>query len=112
MTDRKRLLLVLACALFAATCAGGQKISTESDGSFDFSQHQKYMWKGNRLMTRQNPDTNEVLDRKIVKAVNKQLAAKGFIVVKENPDFYVFYDGGGSSQIGRASCRERVFRTV
>ena len=50
-------------------------------------------------MTRQNPDTNEVLNLKIVKAVNKELASKGFIEVKEKPDFYVYYDGGGNANI-------------
>jgi hypothetical protein len=49
-------------------------------------------------MTRQHPDTNEVMDLKIVKAVNQTLAARGFAEVKEKPDFYVRYDGGGNSQ--------------
>jgi hypothetical protein len=54
-------------------------------------------------MTRQHPDTNAIMDLKIVKAVNQALIAKGFVEVKENPDFYIYYDGGGDMQIGAGS---------
>jgi hypothetical protein len=37
-----------------------------------------------------HPDTNEVMDLKIVKAVNRLLAAKGFVEVKDKPDFCIF----------------------
>jgi hypothetical protein len=101
MKRRCRLwLLALACALLTVEDSSGQKISTNTDENYNFSQHKRYMWRGNRLMTRQHPDTNEVLDRKIVKAVNRELTAKGFVEVKEKPDFYIFYDGGGGSQLG------------
>jgi hypothetical protein len=101
MTNRKgRSLASFAFLAVLASSSFGQKISTKVDDNFNFAEHKKYMWRGNRLMTRQNPDTNEVLDRKIVKAVNRELTAKGFSEVKENPDFYLFYDGGGSSQLG------------
>jgi len=101
MTNRRGVLLVgMVCLLLMAAATRAQKISTKADDTFNFSEHKKYMWRGNRLMTRQNPDTNQVLDLKIVKAVNRELAAKGFVEVKENPDFYISYDGGGSSQLG------------
>jgi len=50
-------------------------------------------------MTRQHPDTNEEMDLKIVRAVNQTLTPKGYIEVKNEPDFYVYYDGGGDMQI-------------
>ena len=100
MTHRQRkLVTAFACLMILVGGSHAQKISTNFDESFHFAEHKKYMWRGNRLMTRQHPDTNEVLDRKIVKAVNQDLAAKGFTEVKENPDFYIFYDGGGSSEL-------------
>lgn len=99
-TWRRLSFLVVACAVGIATGTYGQKISTKSDGDYNFSGHKNYMWRGNRLMTRQNPDTNEVLDLKIVKAVNRDLAGKGFVEVKEKPDFYIYYDAGGNSQLG------------
>ena len=45
-----------------------------------------------------NPDTNEVLDIKIVKAVNKNLAAKGFVEVADKPDFYILLRWGEGTQ--------------
>jgi hypothetical protein len=89
---------VLFSVLMAAA-AYGQKVTTQTNGDFNFAAHKSYMWKKNYLMTRQNPDTNEVLNLKIVKAVNKELASKGFVEVKEKPDFYVYYDGGGNANI-------------
>src|SRR3974390_3744591 len=96
---RSRSLLALACVLFAVSAARGQKVTTKTEGDYNFAEHKSYMWKKNYLMTRQNPDTNEVRNRKIVKAVNKELASKGFVEVKEKPDFYVYYDGGGNANI-------------
>jgi len=92
--------LPLACVALAALSASAQKTSTTFDDKFNFSEHKRYEWRENRLTTRQHPDTNEVMDLKIVKAVNQALVAKGFIEVKEKPDFFVYYDGGGNSQLG------------
>ena len=89
--------------MLAAQIAFAQKTSTTFDKNFDFSGHKHYAWRQNRLMTRQHPDTNAIMDLKIVKAVNQGLIAKGFVEVKENPDFYIYYDGGGDMQIGAGS---------
>jgi len=43
------------------------------------------------LTTRQHPDTNELMDLKILKAVNQLLLAKGFVELKDKPDFYLHY---------------------
>jgi Domain of unknown function (DUF4136) len=100
MIRLRRYSLFLACAMTIAFLALGQKTDTKFDEQYNFSQHKRYKWRENRLMTRQNPDTNEIMDRKIVKAVNQLLASKGFVEVQDKPDFYVSYDGGGDAQIG------------
>jgi Domain of unknown function (DUF4136) len=87
--------LILGLSILVAPRACAQKTSTSYDDKFSFSQHTRYAWRGNRLMTRQHPDTNEVMNLKIVKAVNHTLNARGFVEVKEKPDFYLYYDGGG-----------------
>ena len=92
-------LCFLFLAMLGTTLALAQNNSTTFDKNFDFSAHKRYAWGQNHLMTRQNPDTNEVMDLKIVKAVNQTLAARGFVEVKEKPDFYIYYDGGGDADI-------------
>ncbi len=96
----ERLFLVLISASALSVCAAAQKVDTKSDNLYNFSEHQHYQWRQNRLFTRQNPDTNAVMDIKIVKAVNQNLAAKGFVEVSEKPDFYLYYSGGGDIRMG------------
>ena len=93
---------VLICVALACANASAQKVSTTSNTAFDFSQHRRFAWLENRLVTRQHPDTNEVMDLKIVKAVNQTLTSKGFVEDKHNPDFYISYDGGGESDLAAA----------
>jgi len=95
-----RYILILAGAMSVTLTALAQKTNTKFDEQYNFSQHKRYKWRENRLVTRQNPDTNEVMDLKIVKAVNQKLGSKGFVEVQDKPDFYVYYDGGGDAQIG------------
>lgn len=94
------LLSLLAAATLTAL---PQKTSTILDSSYSFSEHKRYSWRENRLLTRQHPDTNEEMDRKIVRNVNQLLSAAGFVEVKEKPDLYIFYDGGGDLQAGVGS---------
>lgn len=89
------LLLVMLTAPFAFA----QKTSTTFDKSFDFSGHKRYAWLQNHLMTHQHPDTNEMMDLKIVKAVNQTLIARSFVEVKDKPDFFIYYDGGADMQL-------------
>src|SRR5215469_5464459 len=87
------LILVIAQVISA------QKVATTFDRDYSFVGHMRYAWRENHLMTRQHPDTNELMDLKIVKAVNQALAAKGFVEVKDKPDFYIYYDGGGNMDL-------------
>jgi hypothetical protein len=89
----------LGLAIFLPSSACAQKTSTTFDDKFSFAQHTRYAWRGNRLMTQQNPDTNELMDLKIVRAVNRILSERGFVETKDKPDFYIYYNGGGDMQI-------------
>ena len=95
-----RVFLILAGASILSVSLSAQKVDSKSDNTYNFSKHKRYQWQQNRLFTRQNPDTNAVMDIKIVKAVNHDLAAKGFVEVSEKPDFYLYYSGGGNTQMG------------
>jgi Domain of unknown function (DUF4136) len=96
----------LLCASLFALSAAAQKVNTTFDDQYNFSQHKHYKWRDNRLFTRQNPDTNQVMDIKIVKAVNQLLASKGFVEVQDNPDFFIHYDGGGNANIAAAGAAQ------
>jgi len=96
---RRLAFLLLGGAILIAPVAFSQKVSTKSAGNFDFTEHKRYAWRENRLLTRQHPDVNEEMDLKIVRVVNQTLLLKGFIDVKEKPDFYIYYDGGGDTQL-------------
>jgi len=95
-TKVKRWAVVVVCAAALALGARAQKVSTNFDDKYDFAEHKNYKWRENRLTTQQNPDTNYMMDKKIVRNVNELLKSKGFMEVQENPDFYVYYDGGGN----------------
>jgi hypothetical protein len=96
----RRPFLLISILLVTLPVSLAQKTDTKFDAKYDFSQHKRYKWRENRLTTRQNPDTNEVMDLKIVKAVNQLLSSKGFVEVQDHPDFFVYYDGGGDLQVG------------
>jgi len=87
------LILIIAQVILA------QKVSTTLDIGYNFAGHRRYAWRENRLVTRQHPDTNELMDLKIVKTVNQALAAKNFEEAKDSPDFYISYDGGGDMDL-------------
>ena len=90
-------IVILAIVIGPAVLA--QNVATANGNNFSFSTHKRYAWRENRLMTRQRPDTNELMDLKIVKKVNEMLSGKGFEEVKDKPDFYIFYDGGGDMDL-------------
>jgi len=102
----KRSVLLLACVALWGMGARAQKINTKFDETYDFAAHKSYKWRENRLTTQQNPDTNYMMDRKIVRNVNELLKSKGFSEVQENPDFYLYYDGGGNMQMGSGGANQ------
>jgi len=97
-TEGYRSALVLLL-LLAGPSVLAQKATTTFDATYPFSEHKRYAWRENHLLTRQHPDTNEEMDLKIVRKVNEALAAKGFVEVKDKPDFYIYYDGGGNMDL-------------
>lgn len=99
MANKVCRMTIVILAISIGPVAFAQKANNSNDNNFDFSAHRRYAWRQNRLMTRQHPDTNELMDLKIVKKVNEALSTKGFEEVKEKPDFYIQYDGGGDSDL-------------
>jgi hypothetical protein len=81
---------------FLVMCAtlSAQKVSTNFDKSFDFTNHRRYAWRQNHIITRQGRQNDALIDDKIVQDVNRNLATKGFVEDTTNPDFFISYEAG------------------
>jgi hypothetical protein len=79
--------VVVMCATLTA-----QKVTTNFDKSFDFTNHRRYAWRQNHIVTRQGRQNDALIDEKIVQDVNRNLAAKGFVEDTANSDFFISYE--------------------
>src|SRR5215472_16351830 len=86
---RKPLILV---ALAAAACSSLQ-VHSDWDPAANFNGFRTYMWKD------ATPLKNQLLDQRIVQAVNQQLTAKGLKQVDSGADLFVTYHGSVSEQL-------------
>ena len=75
------VLLLLALPAIALA----QKTSFDFDTTANFSAYRSYAWKPG------TPAGEHFLDKRIVSAIESQLAAKGLIRNEANPDLYVRY---------------------
>ena len=80
---------LVICATLAA-----QKVTTNFDKNFDFTNHRRYAWRQNHITTRQGKQNDALIDQKIVQDVNRNLAEKGFVEDSANPDFFISCEAG------------------
>ena len=89
MTPHRTLALAVALALVPAI-ASAQKTTYDFDKSASFAQFKSF------TMRDGTPTKNELIDKRIVAAIEAQLAAKGFVRNDNAPDvvvlFHVAYD--------------------
>ena len=86
---RKPFILV---ALGVVACSSLQTHS-DWDPAANFGSFRTYMWKN------QTPLKNQLLDQRIVQAINQQMAAKGLKQVDSGADIFVTYHGSVSEQL-------------
>jgi hypothetical protein len=91
-------LVLLAMALLGAMPARAQKVKYNYDKTVNFQHYKKYAWAKNYLITRQLPDDQKAIAESLKSSLNKQLAAKGFILDAQNPDFLISYEAGGMTK--------------
>jgi hypothetical protein len=97
---------ILVTFLFTGGIAGAQNVKTDYVKDYHFGALKRFAWKANHLVTQRHPDDNKLLDKKIMRAVAEQLAAKGIVEDAANPDFYLFYHAGPGEdglQVGAAT---------
>jgi hypothetical protein len=90
---RSALWMIVLFVLAAAPApASAQQTSYDYDRAADFSRFRTFAWKEG------TPAGEPSLDRRIVAAIEAQLAAKGLTRTNENPDLYVVYHLGADVQ--------------
>jgi len=76
---------VLVALLACAAIVRAQRTSFDFDSTADFSKFRTYAW------TQGTPAGEHFLDKRIVSAIDAQLASKGLSKSETNPDLYVLY---------------------
>jgi hypothetical protein len=76
--------LTLATVLLPAIAAA-QKTTYDFDKTASFAEFRTYAWKDGTATG------NELIDKRLVAAIETQLAAKGFVKNESNPDVFVVY---------------------
>ena len=81
----KRLGMLAMALLLAPAVAAAQKVSYDYEKSADFKSFKTYALKDGTKVGQ------DLIDARIVAAIDTELAAKGFKKVDSNPDVYVVY---------------------
>jgi len=82
---QKRIALAAMAVLLAPALALAQKVSYDYEKSANFGSYKTYAQKEGTKVGQQ------LIDDRIVAAIDAQMAAKGFTKVDSNPDVYVVY---------------------
>jgi len=91
------LLAVCACAVASGLMPlslSAQKVDVTADKNAPFKKYKRYAWGKNSLVTRQTPEVEAQIEKKIEASADQQLAAKGFVLDPAHPDFVIHYDAG------------------
>jgi Domain of unknown function (DUF4136) len=90
--------VAMSLALTAAS-ASAQKVKFVASKTENFGGFKKYAWDKNYLLTRQTPDDQKAIGEEITSSMNRQLQAKGYVLVDKDPDFTVSYEAGGIAKV-------------
>jgi hypothetical protein len=83
----------LTLAALAIVACSSLQVHQDWDPAANFNNFRTYQWKD------ATPVKNQLLDQRIVQAVNQQLAAKGLKQVDSGADLFVTYHGSVSEQL-------------
>lgn len=87
------LAVTIMTAIVLVSC--GRTAYVQKDADIDFSSIKTYSWVTTQASKEQASTSNrndDLTNRKIHQAINKNLAEKGWKEVKKNPDVYLVYD--------------------
>jgi hypothetical protein len=90
------LVGVVAALFLFCPNAAAKKVTSTSTSAFDFTNHKRYAWRQNHIVTRQGKKNDALIDQTIVENVDQNLTAKGFVRDDANPHFFIFYEAGAA----------------
>jgi len=91
MTRRAIELIGVGLGIALAACA--PQVTIDFDKDVEFTHYRTYSWEQG------TPVRNDLVDRRIIKAIDSQLATKGYQKTESNPDMYVAYHAALSEEI-------------
>jgi hypothetical protein len=100
------LKILPVCLILAAVFGcSGVKVSTDYNNEFDFDRFKTYGWMATKPDLLRDPlvDT-ALLDRRVKRAVDDELAVMGYVRADADPDFLLSYHFGTESQVDVSSC--------
>jgi len=90
--------MVLFCAALLVVSCSSVKVSSDFDSKVDFAGLRTYSWMTAPESTSENVrrelEQNRLIEGRVKKAVNAQLAAKGLRETAQDPDFLVAFHTG------------------
>src|SRR5687767_12459527 len=89
VTSRAGVFVTLI-VVFGTTWGWADKIKTDYDKSASFSEFKTYAFKPGLLLLAEGRDR---VDNQMIEAMRRELNAKGFTEVQENPNLFVTYFG-------------------
>src|SRR5690242_19650665 len=79
--------LLAAAPLLLPSLAIAQKVRTDYDHSANFEKYKTYKL----VKIKDNPDVNQLVDQRIISALEAELPKKGLTKSEDNPDLLVAY---------------------
>jgi hypothetical protein len=79
------VILLAVAILPAATMA--QKIRVDYEHGNDFTKYKTYKW----VKIKESPDVNQIVDQRIIGAIDAAMTKEGFTKSESNPDLFIGY---------------------
>jgi len=89
----RRAIELIGAVLGFALAACAPQVTIDFDRDVEFTHYRTYAWE------KGTPVNNDLVDRRIIKAIDNQLTARGYQKTESNPDMYVAYHAALSEEI-------------
>ena len=96
---------LMVLALGALVGCSGIEVATDYNREWDFGGYATYDWVAEKSPTLRDPlIETSLLDRRVKRAVERELSLKGYELAADDPDFLIAYHVGQQSQVDVSTC--------